>query len=51
MDYAIEVLQKDYDLIQKALVSTEAWKNYPEEYKRQQKKAKQLFNAIELLKQ
>lgn len=50
MNYAIEVLQKERDLINQALKElSKAWKKYPEEEKRQKKKVRQLNQAIERL--
>lgn len=35
MDYAIMVLKKDHDLINKALEDIKVWEAYPESFKRQ----------------
>lgn len=51
MDYAIMVLKKDHDLINKALEDTKAWEAYPESFKRQELKKKQLDKAIEKLQE
>ena len=44
--YAIEVLQKEKDLIDKALKETERWHNHKESWKRQQNKSDQLGRAL-----
>ena len=48
--YAVEILKKELWLIEKALKETNAWVNYPEAFKRQDKKRKELIKAIDKLK-
>jgi len=50
MSYSINTLQKDADLMEKALKETDAWNLYPEAYKRQKKLLKGLKEDIETLK-
>ena len=50
MSYPITVLEKDRDIILKALRETSAWINYPEQYRRQNKEVKELEKVIELCK-
>jgi len=47
--YAIEVLEKEKGLIDKALKETERWHNHKEAWKRQKNKSDQLGRAINAL--